>query len=188
MVHASKAAAPWSAAINPYQIALFRSVSKDSGEAGLTALFNNGALPGTAVSTPDPAAISSSETFETFSVGASGLVDFASSAGVAGAADFTSTAGGVVAVRGASVRSDVQHKVTSAVMIKDHLSYRKQGMTACPCDSVHSTVPEDRCHWSFGHVLLSTSLPLLARALPRPSVLLLSASPAFPQNCYNPDR
>lgn len=130
VVQASNAAAPWPAAISPYQIFLWRGVSYDSAVGGFTGVFRIGSKAGPPTSSPESNSSSVFDSTNAFGVGASGLACSASAAGSAGNVDFDSMAGGASGARGVSVDRVVRQESNRALRINDHLSHCRPGKYA----------------------------------------------------------
>ena len=154
-----------------------------------TAAFTYAAPAGAALSTLVPDALSSLREVDNFGVGMSGFADFASSANCTAPADTCTSAGaGAGDVGGVSNKGVLQQKTKSAVMIKDHLSCRRQGRVPVPATQVsllyHRTGVTGPLVMFF-IVLIHTLLPSPFLALP---YHLCSDPHALRENCYNPAR
>src|SRR5215472_11233905 len=153
VLHASKAAAPCPAASRPYQIMRLRGVSKDSVVAGCTGTLAIGlaagkALPAAGFNSSVMAATTFGEGPSGFALLPSALASEEESIAVAAEADVAGSASAGSAVQQNSNRLE---RITGT----PRLSQEEKGSVGCNC--MYLTVPEYRCHWSFGHVFGSTT-------------------------------
>ncbi len=170
MVHASKPAAPWAAAISPYQIVRCRAVSYDSGVAGFTGALTGGIALFAAVVNSESA--ETEDELSVFGAGASGLVDSIAEAEPADAPFFSAVAEGVAGILGAPVGTALQQKSTNAERTKDHLSDCRPG------EGGSGRLQRSVNYCTTGQV----SLDLRSRAsstFPALSALLAPVPPAF---------